>query len=166
MGRLRGHLVNEPRAIMLVGSGVDAFDRVTTLILLCGAEPIGRDRLHRAPCLHQRPESGCGGPVEENEDVRGQVKVGDGGEHQLELGLLHDCPIVPLGHRRVIKPDPLDIFWVRFQIRLDGLELLAVNIRLGRHFPPMAHKEDVRHDATTTKRGFAERGCEGYFHLR
>ena len=83
--------------------------------------------------------------------MRGQVKVGDGGEHQLELGLLHDCPIVPLGHRRVIKPDPFDV-WVRFQIRLDGLELLAVDIRLARLFPAMAHEEDFLDDALALER--------------
>ena len=56
-----------------------------------------------------------------------------------------------LGHRRVIEPDPFDV-WVRFQIRLDGLELLAVDIGPERIFPPMAHEEDVIDDTLASKR--------------
>jgi hypothetical protein len=42
----------------------------------------------------QRPEPGRVRPVEENEDLRGQVEVGDAFEHELELGLLLESPSV------------------------------------------------------------------------
>ena len=100
--RLLGNLIDEPLDIMLVVSGVDVFNRVATVFLRRRHKTLGCGRLHRAPCLRQCPEPGRVRPIEENEDLRGQVEVGDAFEHQLELGPLLFRPSVDatdfLGH--------------------------------------------------------------------